>query len=63
MSPAVDLLNMMTVVVGNQEVCFDGSKLKTNLYMSGFGPDAVSAVRPARVCLISFATVFSCMFC
>ena len=30
-SPAVDLLNMMTVVVGNKEVCFDGSNLKTYL--------------------------------
>ena len=32
--------------------------------MRGFGPDAVSAVRPTRFnCLISFATVFSCIYC
>ena len=45
---------MMTVVVGSEEVCFDSSKLKTYLYMRGFGPDAVSAVTPARVLLFDF---------
>ena len=36
-------------MVGNYEICFNGSKLKPYLLMRGFGPDAVSAVRPTRV--------------
>ena len=63
-SQLVTLLSSLLHAGGTDFRLYDGSDLKMYLLMRWYGPDAFAVVRPTGfTCWISFALIFSFMYC